>query len=198
MKILNTLARLKQYSVIALLAVVPTKGQAETVQILDNDGFISVLNTPSLGATEVIGVRWGKWDSVNSIFTSVGNTVGAGYYDNDLRELSATISSALNPSGFASGSLLALAIYASSSVNDYSASYRQAILTNSAWVMPTLAFGLNTVANYTLNSSTTAVVGQFNYNSNDQVITLVPEPSTGALMMIGAAGLVALRRLRKV
>jgi len=29
-------------------------------------------------------------------------------------------------------------------------------------------------------------------------ISLVPEPSTGALMMIGAAGLVALRRLRKV
>jgi len=28
--------------------------------------------------------------------------------------------------------------------------------------------------------------------------TVVPEPSTGALMMIGAAGLVALRRLRKV
>jgi len=30
------------------------------------------------------------------------------------------------------------------------------------------------------------------------VIGVVPEPSTGALMMIGAAGLVALRRLRKV
>ena len=29
-------------------------------------------------------------------------------------------------------------------------------------------------------------------------ISLVPEPSTGALMMIGAVGLVALRRLRKV
>ena len=28
--------------------------------------------------------------------------------------------------------------------------------------------------------------------------TVVPEPSTGALMMIGAVGLVALRRLRKV
>jgi hypothetical protein len=29
-------------------------------------------------------------------------------------------------------------------------------------------------------------------------VTMVPEPSTGALMLIGAAGLVALRRLRKV
>ena len=33
---------------------------------------------------------------------------------------------------------------------------------------------------------------------NNGNLTLVPEPSTGALMMIGAAGLVALRRLRKV
>lgn len=195
MKILKSVC---QYCALALLAIYPAKSNAETVQILDNDGFISVINTPSLGATEVIGVRWGKWDSVNSVFTSVGNTVGSGYYDNDLRELSAAISSAANPSGFANGTLLALAIYAAPSTTDYSPSFKQAILTNSSWVMPTLAFGLNTVANYTLNSSTTAVVGQFNFNSNDQVITLVPEPSTGALLMIGSVGLVALRRLRKV
>jgi len=34
--------------------------------------------------------------------------------------------------------------------------------------------------------------------SNVYLTNMVPEPSTGALMMIGAAGLVALRRLRKV
>jgi PEP-CTERM motif len=35
-------------------------------------------------------------------------------------------------------------------------------------------------------------------NSSTGVVSMVPEPSTGALMMIGAVGLVALRRLRKV
>jgi len=34
--------------------------------------------------------------------------------------------------------------------------------------------------------------------NNVNMVASVPEPSTGALMMIGAAGLVALRRLRKV
>ena len=43
------------------------------------------------------------------------------------------------------------------------------------------------------------LVGSLNpsYATNFSV-NLVPEPSTGALMMIGALGLVALRRLRKV
>jgi len=51
------------------------------------------------------------------------------------------------------------------------------------------------------------LVGNFNSNSSfvfgtdtlpGEMYSLIPEPSTGALMMIGAAGLVALRRLRKV
>ena len=36
------------------------------------------------------------------------------------------------------------------------------------------------------------------YLESSGTVSLVPEPSTGALLMIGAAGLVALRRLRKV
>lgn len=48
-------------------------------------------------------------------------------------------------------------------------------------------------------TSSDVLVGSLNpsYATNFSV-NLVPEPSTGALMMIGAAGLVALRRLRKV
>jgi hypothetical protein len=51
------------------------------------------------------------------------------------------------------------------------------------------------------------LVGNFNASSSfvygletlpGEMYALIPEPSTGALMMIGAAGLVALRRLRKV
>ena len=51
------------------------------------------------------------------------------------------------------------------------------------------------------------LVGNFDANSSfvfgtdtlpGEMYSLIPEPSTGALMMIGAAGLVALRRLRKV
>lgn len=51
-----------------------------------------------------------------------------------------------------------------------------------------------------LNSYTAAAGGvdaPANFNLSGSV-SIVPEPSTGALMMIGAIGLVALRRLRKV
>jgi len=50
------------------------------------------------------------------------------------------------------------------------------------WAASAAADGADIVAN--LNAGST--------------LTVIPEPSTGALMMIGAAGLVALRRLRKV
>ena len=46
-------------------------------------------------------------------------------------------------------------------------------------------------------TSNDVLVGSLVSSANG-VVAMVPEPSTGALMMIGAAGLVALRRLRKV
>ena len=66
-----------------------------------------------------------------------------------------------------------------------------------AWVLPTNVGATATVVAYS---------GTGDYTGNDinaplnayNGFALVPEPSTGALMMIGAAGLVALRRLRKV
>ncbi|NBQ65099.1 MAG: PEP-CTERM sorting domain-containing protein [Verrucomicrobia bacterium] len=42
------------------------------------------------------------------------------------------------------------------------------------------------------------MVGGYSYNGGNQTITLVPEPSTGALMALSAVGMIALRRLRKV
>lgn len=47
------------------------------------------------------------------------------------------------------------------------------------------------------SSPSGASISATGFDNNANLI-LVPEPSTGALMMIGAAGLVALRRLRKV
>jgi len=170
--------------------------KAESVKIADLDGLITVVNIPGLGATQTIAARIGLWNGTT--FTSSGNVVGSGFFDNDLKELSAGISSASNPSGFAAGTLLALAVYNSNSTLDFSTSVNRAILTDASWLMPTLAFGTAVKATFGLTANTAAVVGGYDYNGGNQTITLVPEPSTGALMMIGAAGLVALRRLRKV
>jgi hypothetical protein len=43
-----------------------------------------------------------------------------------------------------------------------------------------------------------SIISNISIDSEGANISLVPEPSTSALMMIGAVGLVALRRLRKV
>jgi hypothetical protein len=74
------------------------------------------------------------------------------------------------------------------------------ILTDSAWKVHTVTTSnLSSDVYLSLSSGTTATVGSFTFNSGGvSTISTVPEPSTGALMMIGAAGLVALRRLRKV
>ncbi|NBU68851.1 MAG: PEP-CTERM sorting domain-containing protein [Verrucomicrobia bacterium] len=170
--------------------------KAESVKIADLDGLITVVNIPGLGATQTIGARIGLWNGTT--FTSSGNIVGSGYFDNDLKELSAGISSASNPSGFAAGTLLALAIYNDVSTADFSTTVNRAILTDASWLMPTLAFGTAVKATFGLTANTTAVVGGYSYNGGNQTITLVPEPSTGALMALSAVGMIALRRLRKV
>lgn len=70
-----------------------------------------------------------------------------------------------------------------------------------AWILPSDGQALSLFA-----GSNTDLGGSGYYTGSDipaalnttSSFTIVPEPSTGALMMIGAAGLVALRRLRKV
>ena len=68
---------------------------------------------------------------------------------------------------------------------------------NMAWVFPSdgallqLSAYSNTGSTYTGGAITANLATSSSFN-------VVPEPSTGALMMIGAVGLVALRRLRKV
>ena len=195
--------------VLTILAVVNIR--AETVSIYD-DSFI--VNLPSgIGSGGILSGRWGTWDAGSQTFTQqITSSAAAGYVDLSVtpRELSVTLNQTLNlgqTSGpvsgvYAPGTLLALAIFTDNGAADrqaanYVSTWARAILTDSSWLTPTFANNANSV-DYTFSANTTAVVGSFSFNGGNEVITLVPEPSTGALMMIGAAGLVALRRLRKV
>ena len=79
-----------------------------------------------------------------------------------------------------------------------------ALLASSQWTVPN-GYSVEVpdplINNLFLNSFTTALVGSIDNSTSGptaRTVSLVPEPSTGALMMIGAAGLLALRRLRKV
>lgn len=73
------------------------------------------------------------------------------------------------------------------------------IVRGSAWTTPTSDLTGLTLNLSAISASSGVLLGTYNdYATGTDTIALVPEPSTGALMMIGAVGLVALRRLRKV
>lgn len=79
-----------------------------------------------------------------------------------------------------------------------------ALLASSAWTVPnayTVEVPDPLINNLFLNSSTTALVGSIDNSTTGptaRTISLVPEPSSASLLLLGAAGLMALRRLRKV
>lgn len=71
-----------------------------------------------------------------------------------------------------------------------------------SWITPTSDLSGVTMNLSGINSQSEVLLGTYtDYLTGSDLIRLapaIPEPSTGALMMIGAVGLVALRRLRKV
>jgi len=146
----------------------------------------------------MIAARIGTWSA--GVFTAgIG---GTGFYDNEFGELSTTLSAASNSAvGISAGTSLALAIYKSTSTTGYSSAVLQAILTDSAWIMPTLVFGIGDTI-FEPTSSAVAVVGSYSFAGNNQIATLtnlaaVPEPSVASLFALGTVGLVALRARRK-
>jgi len=89
-----------------------------------------------------------------------------------------------------------------------STSTQLGVFTSTSWVLPNNPTGptpqvVSTDINQVLNNSSNILFGSYlaasgPYGDLYKLQAVIPEPSTGALMMIGAAGLVALRRLRKV
>ena len=200
----------------AVLAAILTIGNpasfAATITIYDDTfdvligGSTFTTANSSKGITGgVIAGVWGTWNSSTSTFTPVIGSWGQGYgyvapdpeLNIQLNQTSLGTGLASTAYGIAPNSLLALGIYnGPENTGGWSTSVAYAVLTDASWTAPEWTGGDKSV-NFTAN--TVARVGEFTFaSSGNDVIALVPEPSTGALMMIGAVGLVALRRLRKV
>jgi len=192
----------KTYKALVLAALLAANGSwAETLSIYD-DSF-TLVNVPgSVGSSGILSGRWGVWNSSTSTFSqAVTSTLAAGYVDLSAPELSITLNQ-INSTNYASGTLMALAIFTDGSSDaqalNYSPTYNfRAVLIDPLWQAVGFANNANMV-NYVFSSNTTAVVGSYSYNGGAEVISLVPEPATGSLLLIAGAGLVSLRRLRKV
>lgn len=192
----------KTYKALVLAALLAANGSwAETLSIYD-DSF-TLVNVPgSVGSSGILSGRWGVWNSSTSTFSqAVTSTLAAGYVDLSAPELSITLNQ-INSTNYASGTLMALAIFTDGSSDaqalNYSPTYNfRAVLIDPLWQAVGFANNANMV-NYVFSSNTTAVVGSYSYNGGAEVISLVPEPATGSLLLIAGVGLVSLRRLRKV
>ena len=131
----------------------------------------------------------------------------SGYYDGATPEWSAGIDIGTNAQYPINTQLVAI-VYDLADDGNLLTATQAAIVTNTAWIV-TASSGSDPTHNYydftgnygpapIVTATTTALFGSINHGSSVVTMSAVPEPSTGALMMRGAAGLVALRRLRKV
>lgn len=207
------------------LTVLPGGSTTITTTGLIKVGFfdISTAALQSLVTTWNPTSKYDAYSLLNSHFTQVGtvvapsstggtlggsstglyNTAGAGW----------NFSASGNVSGTSSYVDLALApqntqmyIWAFNGADFTSGGFNStkwALVTHYAtgqWKLPgsgALSMVLNNVGASGSTASADIVLGSDN-GANVNMVDVVPEPSTGALMMIGAVSLVALRRLRKV
>ena len=198
-----------------LLAVVATASslKAETLSIYD-DSFI-VNGAPALAVGKIISGRWGQWNAVTATFNqAIVNTAAAGYVDltPSAKELSITLNQTTTTT-YASGSVMALAIFASNSADSQTLNWSltaggakqasvvaYAVLTDASWIAPLFANNATPV-DFTFTANTQAVLGSFSggapLGAGIQTITMIPEPSSASLLALGVAGLVALRARRK-
>lgn len=99
-------------------------------------------------------------------------------------------------------------VYIVGNTSSISTSTQLGVFTSTSWILPNNPTGptpqvVSTDINQVLNNANNILFGSYvtaggPYGDLYRLQAVIPEPSTGALLMIGAVGLVALRRLRKV
>lgn len=177
--------------------------RAETVRILTYNFQISN-PPPGVGFSFVLGSRWGLWNG-SGFVQAVTGAANTGRVQVNENEIFVNMNQT-NNSVYSEGTQLSLAIYGNENVNnseavDYataaaSPGFWYAILTDPSWTAPTFADN-TTLVNFNFTPNTTAQAGGYTVNEfSESVITLVPEPSTYALLALSATafGGYALRR----
>ena len=184
---------------LALTAI--SASQAGTFAIYDDTLNISGISTN-------ISALWGSYSS--GVFTPLLTSTptpgqNVGYYGGSVTppELDVTLSQN-NNNTIAVGTSLYLSIYNLSEGSAYSATVNQIVLSDPTWIAPTFGPSSSSspefTANTVVNNLSGFAGGSYNYNSGAPSMSLaaVPEPSTYALMAIGALGLLLSFRRRKV
>lgn len=198
---------MKIFKSISLLLILLTSGQglkASTISLQDFDFNILISGTSFNAALSGV---WGTWNNGTSTFTPVRSTWGQGYgYVATDPEILITLNQTDQSTGYQipNGSPLALGIYnfpdqSTTGANGWgyavSNGLARAVLTDVSWTAPTWTpTGNDKTVFFTAN--TTAMLGSFSYNGGNEVITLIPEPTSASLLSLGFVTLYALRKRR--
>ena len=181
----------------ALTAI--SASQAGTFSIYSDSLTISGISSP-------IAAIWGSYSS--GVFTPLLTStptegLNTGYYDNSGPETAVDLSQN-NNNTIAESTNLYLSIYNRAAGSAYSATVNQIVLSDPTWIAPTFGLTSATSVNFTANTVAYNLSGfagaSYNYNGGSPLVSLaaVPEPSTYALLAIGAVGLFLSFRRRKV
>lgn len=172
--------------------VMLSESKAVSSIVLYDDSFTVLVDNSPVN-NRYMSALWGTYS--NGIFTPLPN--GTGYVDTGVDFLEMQINySKVDNSELSINEQVALAIYDVDLINftaaPYNSNYVQAILTDTLWRAPPFDSTPN-MESFVFSSNTTALVGTFSYNGGNEIIGVVPEPSTFHLAMIG---LLALKRKR--
>lgn len=168
---------------------------------LINNGWVDIRTVVATGAGMQAGGDW-DWPGGGSPGT-VGNKIGGTYnwvYDASKAGTQLYLFGFNNGSssfGYNASTVVAPSLLAVTS-SSFAGSTQWIALRANNWLLPSSD---NTGLNFNISDVDTSgelIMGTETGANSFRDIAMVPEPSTGALMMIGAVGLVALRRLRKV
>ncbi len=182
---------------LALTAI--SASHAGTFSIYSDSLTVSGINSP-------IAALWGSYSSgvFTPLLTSTPTSgLNTGYYDNSGPETAADLSQN-NNNTIAAGTSLYLSIYNLPAGSAYSSTVNQIVLNDPTWIAPTFGISssnsVNFTANTVVNNLSGFTGGSYNYGGATISVSLsaVPEPSTYALLAIGALGLLLSFRRRKV
>jgi hypothetical protein len=192
------------------LALAVSSSQAGTIAVGNFDISAQLPNNTPITGT--ISAMWGSYSSATQTFTpffsNTQSAINTGYLDGSGAELSVVLVQSDN-NIISVGTPMFVSIFnvpGGAGTSTWTSSAEQIVLSDPAWLAP--AFTLTTPELFLdVTASTTAMAlgqfggdtGSFNINGGSPQVTLVPEPSTYALLSLAGlalGGYAARRRLR--
>jgi hypothetical protein len=195
-------------TLLAASLAVSQSARAGSVTVTDFD--ITASYADSSPVTSTISAIWGSYSAgvFTPFFSATQSAINLGYLDGAGNELLAAVTQSDN-NQLAAGTPMFLSIFnVSGGTGDatWLSSSEQIVLSDPAWIAPTFTLTTPTL-DWTLGVSTVAMplaqfggdTGTYNYNGGSPQVTLVPEPSTYALLSLAgmALGGYAIRRRRR-